>query len=184
MHKVGSYILLLLALWIPATPAVAQVDLSGTWDLQASALLIVGEGTPAEDCTFEGTAEVADDGMIITGTAQLELIDGVPGCPGTLIADLNAFFVFEGEPVGIDGELTDPQFGQASFSADFLDDGSLDGGYSVLEGPFIGSTGSFLATPQIVAPSVAIPALTPWMLSTLALLLAIAAVVLLIRRMA
>lgn len=180
MRIFGSYVLLLLAPLLFATASVAQ-DLTGTWSLQASATLPVGEGTPGDDCFFEGSANVVQDGIDIGGTAQLELTDGVPGCPGTLMADITAFFIDEAA-IGVSGDLSDPQFGLASFAGEFVDDGILEGGYSVQQGPFTGAGGSFLATRQNVVPAVAIPTLTPWMLSILALFLAVAAVAFLLRR--
>lgn len=181
MRKPSSCVFLLIATLLMTTAAVAQ-DLNGTWSLETSANLAI-DGAPGEDCIFEGSVDVVQDGIDITGTAQLDLVDGVTGCPGTLMADLEALFIVDGA-IGVGGDLTDPQLGLASFVGDFLTDGRLDGTFNTLQGPFTGSSGTFLATPPNLTTPVAIPTLRPSMLSALALFLAVAAVVLLLRRAA
>lgn len=160
-----------------AGPAFGQLDVGGTWDLQASAV-IPPESDP---CVFEGSADVVQDGSVLSGQATLLLVSGpTPPCPPEMMADLDGNV--DGDSIfgTLDGGA---MFGLLSLQGSVSDDGqSIQGSFLVEEGPFGGVTGTWSAVVQQEVPTTpAIPAAGAWGLGLLTALLALASLLILRR---
>lgn len=148
-----------------ATPAAAQIDLTGTWNLEVTTTL-EGEETP---CVYQGTVQATQDGEVWTGPATLGLVSGPTQCPGEMLGDLTGF-VTQGETQAtITGTIDGGQLGLADFSGTISPNPGGDGTMSVSEGPFAGSSGTWLA--ELQQSVLEIPNLTPLGLGLLTLLL-------------
>lgn len=168
------------AILLAAGPVSAQgLDLSGDWDLTASAFFgQQPEGSPGPDCQFSGSATIVQDGSDLGGTAELTLITGATECPAEMSAEVDG--TVSGNQVEM-GLLMGGNLGTAQWtgSSSPPSDGelSLNGGFLVETGPFAGTTGNWSG--QLVgepAPSVLeIPTLTTLgVVALVALLLAAA----------
>lgn len=202
-HVPAAAILLLLAGALLGSAAAAQTtDLSGNWSLDATAFLGVAEAegprAPGadkveveEDCSFAGIASLAQDGTEFSGPAELDLVNGVVGCPGMLVGEISGtvdpqVLRLDGDDapdkgVGtpIAGQIDDPDLGLTSFFGTVDMDDNASGPYDVVEGPFAGTSGSWTAAP-LSAP-LEIPTATPGGLASLVVLLTAAALFLLVR---
>ncbi len=72
--------------WLGLTAGAAAVEVvNGSWTLQANALL------PEQEipCSFEGSAQVVQDGNEFNGTAALTLSGGPDACPAEMMASIN-----------------------------------------------------------------------------------------------
>lgn len=142
---------------------VAAQDLSGTWDVTA-------DTAPADrgvliGCSFAGTADVAQDGSDLFGTASMDLVTGDQSCPAEMSASLTGSV--DGTAVNV--QLNDAQLGSANF--DGTSSGpNVGGSMSVASGPFTGYAGTFSATVRGTAS--AIPTLSNVAILAFALLLA------------
>lgn len=184
-------VLVLLILPMLASAASAQVNLEGTWELQASGVIpseqiptlgatlergIVVEPDP---CVFEGSGNMTQTGDQLSGQANLTLISGPPECPSEMMADImgevegSSFFgMLDG------GEM----FGGLNFTGTISQDGqSIQGSYEVKpEGPFSNVTdGAWTAALQLSILN--IPTVGAWGLGLLATLLALTSLVFLRR---
>lgn len=172
------------AILLTAAVVSAQViDLSGEWDLQASAFLAQQPEEGLPDCEFSGNATITQDGADLGGTADLALVSGDPECPTEMSADLDG--TINGTEIEM-GVLMGGNLGTAEWTgavvvgaAEGAGVGDLAGGFLAGTGPFAGSTGSWTAQ-RVGGPSVlAIPTLTTLgIVALVALLLAAAALIL------
>lgn len=150
---------------LSATAGVTP-DLSGPWRLQADGLLPVGEGGQA--CDFQGSAQVSQDGSALGGDANLTLVSGPAECPAELTAQLTGTVTGGSIEMGV---LMGGQQGTAQFTGTMgQDEDSFAGPYQVDTGPFVGTTGQWLAIRGTVS-NIAIPTLTAAGLAVLVLLL-------------
>ena len=155
--------LLVLGLAVPAAAQAPPPDLSGTWTLETTAV-IVDTGT----CTFTGQITIQQQGSALTGNAVQTLVDGHQVCPPMMMATLGGEVDVEGCVTM--GTMMGP-LGEASFTGCGGEDpDSLEGQFFVGSGPFQGTAGSWLAVlqPQSVLE---IPALSSLGLAALAVLL-------------
>lgn len=159
-----------------AGPAFGQVDLEGTWALQASGVIPPEE----EPCVFEGSGDMAQSGDQLTGQATLLLVSGPAVCPAEMAADIMG----EVEGSSFFGMLDGgEQFGGLNFSGAISNDGSsIEGTYSVKpEGPFSDVTdGTWSAAVQQLSV-LEIPTLGAWGLAVLTALLALTSLLVLRR---
>lgn len=174
----GSIFLLFALLLGGPTVSLAQFpmpDYSGRWEMNTTADLPNDGGT----CVFQGIANVMQNGMDLTGTVLLTLVDGPPACPTEMMADLTG-------QVGTSGcvelGVLLGQLGEASFMGcpgDAMD--SLSGSFDVSEGEFLGTMGGWAA---MLAPQTffEIPTLSLFGLAALAVLLLVTGGLLLRRR--
>lgn len=194
--------LALLAALLGSAAAAQTPDLSGSWSIDATAILAVAEangprattdkGTIVEDCTFEGTASLSQDGTDFSGPAELDLVNGVVGCAGMLNGEVTGTVdpvvvrheaddtPEKGPGTPIAGQINDPTLGVTNFSGNVDMNNNSSGSYNVTQGPFSGASGSWSAQP-LSAP-LEIPTATPGGLASLVVLLTAAALFLLIRR--
>lgn len=171
-------ILTLIAAVALVPNALAQpADYSGTWAMQASALL-PGENVP---CMYEGTVTLMQNGDQLSGPVMLSLVSGPAACPGELMAQLTATVNGAQIEMGmLDGGA---MLGTAFFSGgpgDGMDD--LVGRFGVETGPYAGTNGAWAA--QRLISVLEIPTLTTVGLVALVALLLAAATVILRRRRA
>lgn len=151
-----------------ATPAAAQIDLTGTWNLEVTTT-VEEEGEEDVTCLYQGTVQATQDGEVWTGPATLGLVSGSPPCPGEMLGDLTGF-VEQGENQAfITGTIDGGQLGLADFSGTISPNPGGDGTMAVSEGPFAGSSGTWLA--ELQQSVLEIPNLTPLGLGLLTLLL-------------
>jgi hypothetical protein len=184
-HALVLSAVLVLAALVAPTALVAQPtpgpDLSGNWALTVDSTLPQGGEGAVPMCHFSGRATVDQQpDQTFTGDASLNLDSGAAGCPAMMAATL------EGTVNGteIEAGMMMGELGQASFSGAITARGaggsSISGEFSVQQGPFTDSSGTFGAVPLQEAP--AIPTLGIVGLALLAALLAAVAAVALARR--
>lgn len=181
LDRLVAYLVLVLP--ILAVPVSAQVNLEGTWDLQASGVLLPqvelkhdtaldrGVVIDPDPCVFEGSGNMTQTGDQLSGQATLMLVSGPTDCPDEMMADImgevegSSFFgMLDG------GEM----FGGLNFTGTISTDGtSIEGTYDVKpDGPFSNVTdGSWTAALQLSI--LAIPTLGSWGVTLLAALLAL-----------
>ena len=160
---------LLLMVPIFASPALGQIDLEGTWDLQASGVI----PPEAEPCVFEGSGEMTQSGDQLAGQATLLLVSGPAVCPAEMAG--NIMGQVEGSSLFgmLDGG---EQFGGLNFDGTVSNDGSsIEGTYDVKpEGPFSNVTdGTWSAAVQQQVSVLEIPTVGAWGLALLTALLAL-----------
>lgn len=149
-----------------ATPAAAQIDLTGTWNLEVTTTLD-GEESP---CVFQGPVQATQDqNDVWNGPAELALISGPAACPGEMLGDLTGFVEQSENQAFITGTIDGGQLGLADFTGTISPNPGGDGTMSVSEGPFAGSSGTWLA--ELQQSVLEIPNLTPLGLGLLTLLL-------------
>lgn len=173
-------VLVLLILPMLASPAFAQANLEGTWELQASGVLPPQEipalnaqgdrGVMIEPCVFEGSGNMTQTGDQLSGQATLMLVSGPDNCPSEMMADLTGTV----EGTSFFGTLDGGQmFGLLDFQGTIADDGrSMQGSYTVEEGPFTGTTNTSW-TAALRLSILDIPTLGTWGVTLLATLLAL-----------
>lgn len=126
-----------------ASPAAAQApppDYSGTWSVFVTAELPNNGGT----CTFDAQAEVQQDGSLLAGTLSLVLIEGPQLCPNEAMGVVTADVAGDGclESGVFDGGQ---MFGLGSFDGcPTGPQGQLTGPFALEQGPFSGTTGSWI----------------------------------------
>jgi len=148
-------------------------DVSGAWTLEVTGLL------PDQNvaCTFQGTAQVVQNGDTISGTAQLTLVSGPEGCPAEMLAEISGSW--DGETLF--GTLEGGDLGTASFTgsvgapkaagvATRASVPAVQGTYDVTLGGFQGTMGTWAAA-IMVGAQISIPTLGAWALLLLATLL-------------
>lgn len=85
MVRLATLVVVLLLI-AAAAPAAAQVpDLSGIWSITSQLQLPDDGGT----CSFEGYANVQQDGTQLSGQVMLTLRSGPAGCPPAMMATLD-----------------------------------------------------------------------------------------------
>lgn len=159
-----------------ATLLAAQevLNLQGSWDLTvAFSLLERAEGEEvAPDCEYRGTATTTQDGMSFSGTASLDLVEGIAECPGNMTAQLTGQASLNA-PGQISGQLTSPDFGVSTFTGALVKaPGSFAGTNAVTSSPngaLVGAVGNWIAIGRL--QSVEIPTLGGLGLVLLALLM-------------
>lgn len=175
------------ALWIAASflllvvaPLAAQggLDLPGRWQLTVGFTLV--QEMPAEravkqvegDCEYQGTADVTQDGNSFSGSATLDLVQGVAECPQEMMAEITGQISQE-VPGQISGQLSSPDFGQADFTGAIAKaSGTLSGVAVVTSTPMPalqGAVGNWIGIG--LRQTVAIPTLSALGLTLLVLLL-------------
>ncbi|MFP3941378.1 MAG: hypothetical protein ACLF0P_13855 [Thermoanaerobaculia bacterium] len=150
-----------------ATPAAAQIDLTGTWNLEMTTTL-PGEETP---CLYQGTVQATqatDDSW--NGPVELSLVSGPQACPAEMLGD-GTGFVEQGEDEAfitgtIDGG---EEFGLATFDGTILPNPGGGGDFSVDEGEFADEEGTW--SMELLQSVLEIPAATPVGLAVLTFLL-------------
>jgi hypothetical protein len=187
MVKIARNLLIVSTLSLLALSLSGQggtPDLSGDWTLQATAFLPPGLGGTGGSCTFEGTADVGQDGTSLSGDAALTLVDGSMGCPDQMDASLTGEVIDNQVNMG----MLMGQLGETTFNGTLGPNLALQGGgntlsgtMSVTAGPFAGSTGTWSGV-QGTAPVVEVPALSAVGLALLVAILLLVGGVLLRRR--
>jgi hypothetical protein len=71
----------------PPAAGAQGLDLTGSWAMQLQAFLPRTEAAAAPDCTFQGTANVAQTGSQLSGDIGVDLASG-SNCPSTMSATL------------------------------------------------------------------------------------------------
>jgi hypothetical protein len=147
----------------------------------------------ATGCTFQGTANANQTGSQLTGDLSVDLTAG-SGCPGSMSATMSG--QVSGNQVSMGVMMGGGAFGEATFAGTLTPpiargDGTagaarasgipvtlgavgaaantMRGTFTVTSGPFSGTSGTWNATQQ--APVATVPALGPWGLAALVLLL-------------
>ncbi len=180
MIRKSSIILATLLASIAWTAHAQSVgDLTGTWNLTATASFGPAKGTTV-DCQFTGQAEIMQAGSTFDGPVTMNLSGGSQRCPVEMDATITDGTVANGS---IQLSLLMGPLGTAQFIGQSARKGqALNGGYSVTSGNFTGTSGSWTAvfagtpSPQIV------PATGAWALALLVLLTVVAGTRFLARR--
>jgi hypothetical protein len=120
---------------------IAPPNLTGTWDVQTTALLFDAPDSP---CVFEGSAEVAQAGSDFSGPITLQLIEGVHGCPESMNGSLEG--QWQDNQIQMAVILGEGGLGKADFTGTAAL--VLKGPFLVTEGPFAGTTGTWSALPS------------------------------------
>jgi hypothetical protein len=163
MVKIARKLLMIVTLSLLALSLSGQggpPDLSGTWDLQSTFFLPTGLGGMGT-CTFQGSADVGQNGTTLSGDATQSLVDGGTACPaemdGTLTGEVSGNQVSMGMVMG--GDLGESDF-IGTLAANLALQGggnTVSGTTTVTSGPFAGATGTFDAV-QGTVPVVEVPA--------------------------
>lgn len=164
-----------VAAFLTLSIATAQgpIDVDGTWDLQMFVFFesmdgLGTRGAAAEDCTFEGSATIDQDGTDITGNALVQLTDGSLPCPPFLGGNLTG--AVDGDQINM-GIMTGIQsLGQADFlgaaampktlKKEIATRGPapmpdvINGEFEVTTGPFAGANGGWIATRSVAEEEV------------------------------
>jgi len=155
VRRVMMLIVLVITGSMVTSTAYAQVDYSGTWNLETQTFLPDSN----DPCVYSGTAEITQNGDVLVGTASLTLTSGPGACPSEMTAEVNGRV--EGGDIQM-GLLLGGQLGEATFYTQGVlassvqsvtnagekvmnGDMSLEGGFDVTAGQFTGQTGSWSA---------------------------------------
>jgi len=153
-----QFMVLIVLVFIGSTvtsSAWAQVDYSGTWNLETQTLL----PDSIDPCLYSGTAEIIQAGNDLSGTASLTLTSGPGACPSEMTAAVSGVVRNGNIELGL---LLGGQLGEATFYSQGAapavvqsDAGvrktvknggmTLDGAFDVTEGPYAGQTGAWSA---------------------------------------
>lgn len=167
----------------PAAAAAQGLDLTGSWAMQMQVFLPRTGNAVAADCTFQGTANVAQTGSQLSGDISVDLTSG-SSCPSTMSATLTGQVT--GTQIDMGLVMGGGAFGEASFTGTQTSARpgaaatTVGGSFTVTSGPFSGTGGTWTGTRQ--APIATVPALGARGLAVLALLLLATATLLLRRR--
>lgn len=169
-------------LLVPQAARAQNVDLTGSWTVNFSAVPVVRSGGPvAQSCNFQGTANVNQNGGQLNGALDVGLTSGPVSCPPVMSATLTGNVT--GNQVTMGAMMGGGTLGQATFTgvAAIRKAGpsTVNGSFATTSGPFTGTNGTFSAAKAAV---VAVPALSGSGLALLALLLLGAATLLLMRK--
>ena len=184
MKTLNSASIAVSVLLLGPPAAVAQgLDLTGSWAMQLQAFLPRTEAAAAPNCTFQGTANVAQTGSQLSGDIGVDLTSG-SNCPSTMSATLTGQVT--GNRVDMGLVMGGGSFGEASFTGTQTSARpgaaatALGGSFTVTSGPFTGTGGTWTGTR--LAPIAAVPALGARGLAVLGLLLLATATLILRRR--
>jgi hypothetical protein len=144
----------------PSAGRAQGLDLSGSWNVQMTALRPT-KAIPVNSCSFEGPASVVQAGSQLSGNVAVTLTTGGLTCPpfmaGTLTGNVT------GNQVTMGAMMGSAKLGQATFtgtatarrasatsSAPDVNStaSSVTGTFAVTSGPFSGTTGTFSAAVQ------------------------------------
>ncbi len=157
-----------------------NADLTGSWTVTFTAVPRVTVVAP-NNCTFQGTANVNQNGGQLNGSLDVGLTSGPVSCPPVMSATLTGNVT--GSQVTMGAMMGGGTLGQATFTGVAAvrkaGPSTVNGSFAATSGPFTGTGGTFSA---VKAAVVAVPALNGSGLALLALLLLGAATLLLMRR--